>query len=254
MLERYFEINRGGHNIRCKLCFEKGRDIRNVIILVHGFAGHKDSASAYKLSERAISKHPSIATVAFDLPCHGNDVKKKLTLDDCLAYISLVSEYVSVTFPCADQYAYGNSFGGYLLLEYLKRFQSIPFTKIVLRAPAVNIYESLTSRIIREEDLQKIEKGKTVPVGFDRKVNTDSVFLSELRAEDIQSTDYTDYADDILIIHGTDDEIIPFGVSAKFADDNIIEMIRVDGADHRFQHPVHNEIATKAMLSFFGLS
>lgn len=254
MLERYFEINRDGHNIRCKLCFEKGHDIRKAIVFCHGFAGHKDNTTAFKFSERAISKHPSTATIVFDLPCHGNDVKKKLTLDDCLKYIELVADYTATAYPNADLYAHGTSFGGYLFLNYLSHMQHSYFKKIVLLSPAINMYDSITSSIIPAEDLLKINKGKTVPVGFDRKVNIDSSFLASLQTEDICKIDFTEHADDILIIHGTNDEIVQCGVVSDFADENIIEIVKVDGADHRFQNPSCREIATKSALAFFGLS
>ena len=64
--------------------------------------------------------------------------------------------------------------------------------------------------------------------------------------------DYLDYADSILMIHGTKDEIIPFAVSERFADEKIIEFLPVEGADHRFQNPKHMETAIKAIIAFFG--
>lgn len=252
MTERYFEINRDGHNIRCKQYYEKGRDVKDIIVLCHGFAGHKDNATAKKFSERVIGKHPFVSVICFDWPCHGTDVKKKLTIEDCFLYLRFVSEYIRDMYPLAHLFVRATSFGAYVVLAYLKRFGN-PFEKIVLRSPAINMYDSITTSIIPREALERIQKGKTVAVGFDRTVDIDLAFLSSLSEEDIRKTDYFDYADDILIIHGTEDEIIPFAVSKSFAENNVIELLSVNGADHRFQNPLHLEIATKATLEFFGL-
>ena len=42
-------------------------------------------------------------------------------------------------------------------------------------------------------------------------------------------------ADDILILHGTKDEVVPFEDSQKFADEQLIEFIPIEKADHRFR-------------------
>ena len=40
--------------------------------------------------------------------------------------------------------------------------------------------------------------------------------------------------------------------SRAFADDSLIELIPVQGADHRFQNPVHMSLANKHAMEFFG--
>ena len=56
---------------------------------------------------------------------------------------------------------------------------------------------------------------------------------------------------DILILHGTKDEVVPFQAGRAFAENNLIEFIPVENADHRFQNPACMEAATKAILEFF---
>ena len=41
----------------------------------------------------------------------------------------------------------------------------------------------------------------------------------------------------LWILHGTADEIVSFDVARQFAEDNVIEFVAVDGADHRFHDP-----------------
>lgn len=89
-------------------------------------------------------------------------------------------------------------------------------------------------------------------VGFDRKIEVNNQFLIDLEEGDIRKSDYIDFAEDILILHGTKDEVVPFDAGKQFADDNLIEFIPVENADHRFQNPACMEIATKAVLEFFG--
>ena len=148
-------------------------------------------------------------------------------------------------------FAYTVSFGGYITLKYIHDHGS-PFDKIILRSPAVNIYEALTTTIMQQEDMEKLQKGKPVSVGFDRKIEVTMGFLEELRQADVQQLEYLDFAEDILVIHGTKDEVVPYAVSAKFADENCIEMVTVEGADHRFQNPNATEQATKAIIAFCG--
>lgn len=55
--------------------------------------------------------------------------------------------------------------------------------------------------------------------------------------------------EDILILHGTKDEVVSFDTRKQFADDNLIEFIPAENADHRFQNPAFMEIAANAVLS-----
>ena len=249
-MEKYFEINKNNQNIRCKLYFDKQYPIQRVILFGHGFAGHKDNTSAQKFSERVLSKYKGIAVLVFNLPCHGDDVKKRLVLQDCLSYIGIVLDYIKTELHAGQIYSYATSFGGYLILKYIHEFGN-PFVKIALRCPAVNMAEVLSKTIMRNAELDMIRRGKNVQVGFDRKIEINQQFLTDLEKADIQMLDYLDYAENILIIHGVRDEVVPFEASRRFADNNLIEFVPVQNADHRFQDPAGMELATKTVLQFF---
>ena len=47
MLHRYFEVNEGGHNIRCKLYYSDLKAISRCVIFCHGFGGHKEIGRAH---------------------------------------------------------------------------------------------------------------------------------------------------------------------------------------------------------------
>lgn len=251
-MERYFEINEIGHNIRCKLYCNSPATIEKVILYCHGFAGHKDTRAAAKFADRVLTKYKKIAVLAFDWPCHGDDVKKKLQLKDCDAYVRLITEYIQKQYATEDIYAYATSFGGYLILKYISE-NGNPFRKIALRCPAVDMYGTLTKSIITPEAREKMDKGKNALVGFDRKIEVSPQFLAELQEADITGRDFLPYADDIIIIHGSKDELLSGEGLRRFADDNVIEFILIQNADHRFQDPNTMEAATKAVLGFFEL-
>ena len=249
-MEKYFEIKKNSQNIRCKLYYDKQHPIEKVVLFGHGFAGHKDNGAAQKFADRVLTKYKGIAVLIYNLPCHGDDVKKKMVLQDCMTYMSIVLDYIKTEFNTDKIYSYATSFGGYLVLKYIREYGN-PFLKIALRCPAVNMADVLTGTIMKNDELEMILKGKNVQVGFDRKIEVNRQFLTDLEQSDIQKNDYLDYADDILILHGTKDEVVPFEAGEKFAENNLIEFIPVENADHRFQNPACMELATKKVLEFF---
>lgn len=251
-MHRYFEINGKGHNIRCKLYCQEPKLIQRVVIFCHGFGGHKDNGAAEKFSKRLISKYKKFAVITFNWPSHGDDVKKKLKLEDCSDYLELVIDYVREKYTEEEIYCYATSFGGYLTLKYVQEHGN-PFRKIALRCPAVNMYDVLTTAIVSSGELEALQKGQEVPVGFDRKVLVTPAFLEDLKTNDIRKLDFLEYAEEILIMHGTADEIVPFDSAYTFADENLISFIPVEGADHRFHNAEKMEQAVKCILEFYGL-
>ena len=65
--------------------------------------------------------------------------------------------------------------------------------------------------------------------------------------------DFIPWADELMILHGTKDEIIPPEESLAFCENNVIEFIPIMNADHRFTDPKTMEQATKEVLRFFDL-
>ena len=81
--------------------------------------------------------------------------------------------------------------------------------------------------IMTEDNREQLARGREVMVGFDRKVPVTNGFLEEIRACDIREKDFLDYAEDLLVIHGTTDEIIPYAESFAFADHGALKTIVV---------------------------
>ncbi len=252
MVQQYFQINDAGLNIRCKLYSQGQGEVNTLVICGHGFGGHKDNRAAERFSKHVIDKNHGVDVLTFNWPCHGDDVRKTLRLNDCDAYLSAVLSWAKTQYPSADLFGYATSFGGYLFLKYISEHGD-PFKKTALRCPAVTMYDVMTAAIMTGDDLERIKKGKPVPVGFDRKVTIDSVFLNSVRESDITKRDYLPYADELLILHGTKDEVIPFDAVKAFAENNVIDFVPVESADHRFQSPEKMDAAIARICAFFGL-
>ncbi|EIJ69007.1 alpha/beta hydrolase [Pasteurella bettyae] len=250
-MEKLFDINEQGLSVRCKLYFEKDiQHIENVVIVLHGFGSSKDLKSNTKFGERLISKYKNYAALAFDLPCHGTDARKKLSVADCLVYLQLVINYATTKLNAKNLDVYATSFGGYLALKYIAE-NGNPFHKIVLRAPAIKIFRTLIDNL-SDEERNKLAKGKEVMLGFERKMKISKDFFDELEQGDISKNDYLDYADDILILHGTDDEMVALSISQEFAENNVIELVAIEGADHPFSNPKLMDLAIGKAVDFLG--
>ena len=113
------------------------------------------------------------------------------------------------------------------------------------------MYDVLSQTIMRQDEYETLEKEHAVSVGFDRKILVDTDFLESLKENDIRTRDYLEYADRILMIHGEADEIVPFESVRNFSEDNVIDLIPVPKADHRFQNPADMSLANKYVMEFF---
>lgn len=252
-MEKYFDINRGGYSIRSKMIINSNdkstRNFDDVVLVTHGFGSSKETAGTLHFGEHLTSKYKGFAVIAFDWPCHGMDARKKLSVEECLTYLSLVVEYTKEELKAKRVYNYSSSLGGYLTLRYLIE-KGNPFTKIALRCPAIKMYDSMMS-YLSDDDKAKLAKGKEISIGFDRKMKADSSFFESLKSFNIMDREYFDFADDMLIIHGTKDEMIPIEDSRTFAENNVIQFIPVEGANHPFQNPNHMALATHKIIEFF---
>jgi len=249
-MEKLYPINREGCSLHCKLYTDDPAPKR-IVVYGHGFGGHRDNKAGERFARHILEKNKGVGLVAFNWPCHGDDVRKKLRLADCDGYLTALIEDIRERYGDPRLYAYATSFGGFLFLKYILDHGN-PFRRVALRCPSVDHYRIQTERIMTAEDMEKLQKGKEVAVGFDHKIMVDKTHLDEIRAVDLLHADFTPYMDDILIIHGRRDEIVPFDTVQAFADDQLIEFVPIDNADHRFQDPRAMDEAIKAILDFFG--
>lgn len=250
-MHKYFDINKQGYSIRCKLYYNKDvRNLENIVIATYGFGGNKDNKAVEKFADRVTTKYNGFGVVCFDWPCHGMDARNKLILEECSLYLEQVLLYVKNEMNAKRIYNYSSSFGAYNTLCYLQKKGENPFTKIAFRCAAIKMYDAIAQHITPEE-WDKLNKGKEILRGHERKIKVSKEFLDDLKNHDVSQYDFLEYADDILLIHGTKDESIPISVVQAFSDDNVIELITVQNADHPFSNPDYMDLAIQKIIEFF---
>ena len=251
-MKKNFEINNEKINIKCNLYYNDLNNIFKIVLCNHGFGGSKDNNYTSKTAECLLSKYNDLALISFDWPCHGNDVRQKLDLKDCNDYLECVIGCIRNNFNVNTICSYATSFGGYLILKYISEHEN-PFSKIVLRCPAVNMYDVVVDKIVSEEQMDELKKGKTIQVsqGQGRKIKITPDFMKDLQENDVRKADYIDVADNMIIIQGTDDELISYNEVKLFSENNVIDFISVEKADHRFKNPAKLKESINYIDDFF---
>lgn len=250
-MEKYFDINERGFSVRCKLYFKKNPgDVKRIVISTHGFGGNKENKSAMKFAGKLYSKFKDFGVIVFDWPCHGADARNKLLLEDCLTYLDLVINHAKNSINVDEIYNYSMSFGAYVTLLYIHK-NGNPFRKIALRSPSIKIYNSIMSGM-SDDQLKQLAKGHEVLKGYERKLRISNRFTDALKENDLMKMDFIDFADDILMLHGTADDLVPVEDSIEFSEQNVIELIKVPKANHIFQDPKTMDFAIHTIIEFFG--
>lgn len=252
MKHRYFNIIAERNIIRCKCYYRSLKRINTVVLYAHGFGGHKDNRAAEKFAKRALERNKHMIVLAFNWPCHGDDVKKELSLGLCATYLREILKFIRTTYAPEHLFGYATSFGGYLYLKYIHE-HGMPFERAALRCPAVPMYDVLTKTIMKEPELALASQGNTVLVGFDRKVPVTKAFLEELRATDLRLYDYQANRNELLILQGLIDEVVPPDAVMSFAQQNQIRCIPIENADHRFRKQKAMNRAIREIIRFFQL-
>jgi alpha-beta hydrolase superfamily lysophospholipase len=251
MRDKYFNINEQGLSVRCKLyCQKDARAFSHVALATYGFGGNKDNHAVQKFAERLTAKYPGYAVLTFDWPGHGNDGRKRLSATESMAYLTLAIDHARRELGAEHLYLYSTSYGGYIALRYIIEVGD-PFEAIALRCPAIDMYHVMLGNFDQAE-LDAMARGKKVLKGYDRKVELDQAFLDDLREHDVRQYEYFDHADRILLLHGTRDEVVPIEDTRKFADDNVIELIEVEHADHPFSNPDTMDFAIGEVVKFLA--
>lgn len=248
---KYFDITNRGITVKCKLYRTDAHTFSNVVISCHGFGGDKDNLATQKLAETLLPVHPDTAVLAFDWPGHGNDTRQKPDLEDCNQYLDEILLYARNTLGAKAFFNFSTSFGGYVTLRYIYQ-KGNPFEKVLLRCPAVMMYQVLTESIMEQGQLEQLRK-KDILVGFERKVRVSGKFLEQLRQNDITVWDYSRLTENLLILHGTKDELVSCSQVQEFAEKNGIDFLSIQDADHRFREPAKiREVIDYTIEHYFG--
>ena len=229
--------------IPCK-SFMPETTIKKVVIGVHGFAGDKDSSVLSALAEELALNESGL--ICFDFPAHGKSEASDnlLRVENCMQDLLDVADYVREKYPQKEYGVFATSFGGYITLLCSDK---LPEFKIALRAPAVTIANSFVEKIIPVSKVEFINN-KGALCGFERKMYVTVDFYEDLLKHEIQIPN-----EEILVIHGTEDDIVPFADVKNIADKHPnIKLIPIIGADHRFKKKGELErIIESAMKWYF---
>jgi len=201
-----------------------------MVLCIHGFNSSKESSSYKYVGNKLLEK--GIGYAIFSLPYHGERRidASDFTVRNCLEDIDLVIESLYKHFPISKMVVEGTSFGGYLTLLKLKE-NKLQKESILLKSPAIKMGEIVKSFLPTSERKLMQEKGYIVlPNSNSMRIN-DSFFkeLFEKKAEDVVINK------EITIMHGKDDEVVPYGISVDFALRNPkVKIILLDGENHNY--------------------
>lgn len=233
MKVKYFDMIQPGISVKCKLFSLDAHEYSDVILSIHGFGGNKDNVATQKLAETLLPVHKDAAIIAFDLPCHGNDVKQKLDLEDCSHYVDAMVHYAQDTLHAKRILCFATSLGGFLALKHLHE-KGCPFDKVLLRCPSIATYEALMKDITESGQAALLPK-KDVVLGHEKKIRIPAKFMEQLRENDANGWVFSPFTDKILILHGTKDTLVSHDMVEKFADEKGLDFLSIENADHRFR-------------------
>lgn len=212
------------------------KNIKEVVIGVHGFSGDKESSVLLALSKELIKK--GVALLTFDLPCHGNnDNSKPLNLDTCINSIGEAIKYTKNTFSKLPISIFATSFGGYLSLAHLSK-HSEKINKIILRAPAIYMSKVLEENILPFNGFSADKIENPINLGYEQSLYIDKYFINDLRKLNLEHLPPVNNF--IYILQGKKDDIVNPKDNEIFFNSfykTNHEFFYFENADHRFKHP-----------------
>lgn len=181
------------YNDKINYKYENNPSSNTLVILLHGLTMSIDLDPIKSLFELIKDKH---SVLTFDFLAHGKsygnslDITIKKEIEDAKELIDLyINDFENVVFI-------GHSLGG-VIANYLANFYHAK--KAILLAPAFNIYNDLMNGLFFGK---KIKENKTLQI-WNMKFSYD--FFINAKNEEY----YKIYLDNIVIIHGKLDQIVP---------------------------------------------
>ncbi|WP_109300601.1 alpha/beta hydrolase [Aquimarina sp. AU474] len=241
-------------------------ECKAVVLLVHGMGEHSSRYTSYAIPE-LLAKH--IGVITYDNFGHGKSSGKRGHCPSYDALLQVMDMMLTKTQELANErpiFLYGHSMGGNLVINYMLKRQpnlagaiaTSPFLRLAFNPPAwkmtmgklmQKIAPSITlpsgldvsaiSRI-REE----VEKYKNDPLVHD-KVSPNFSFPI-IEAGEWAITHAATLQKPMLLLHGTDDQIIAYTATQEFAaqTDQAELVLFKDG-----YHELHNDVEKGKLLT-----
>lgn len=217
----------------CCRSFLPEKETEQVLITLHGFAGDKDSSTIYALAEKLTKS--GILVFAFDLPSHGTDKgTSPLKLSKCFEYVSSVIQYIKKEYNGKPISFFATSFGGYLLLNFL-RANKIDCKHIILKSPAIFMEDVLQENILSEHGYSLCDLKEDIDLGFERPLLINKSFLKELKENSLKGCSFDKHID---IIQGDMDDVVSVVDNERYYKEYLksYNFYYIKNADHRFKN------------------
>lgn len=245
----FFTLSQPGNRI---LGLVELPDLNNkhpVVVMLHGFTGdHITSAFKFpRLSRRLVKR--GIATIRFDFRGSGDSEGR---FEDMTPLTELrdareVLEYVrSQPFYNGSMGLVGYSLGG--MIASLLAPSERDVKSVCLWSPAVlnlELFEELS------KDLEsRLDEDGFLDIGglrISRRFKDDALSIDA-------SAELAKFSGDVLIVHGTEDETVPFGPVSKYAKNHKFQLHAIEGGDHRFTKYQWVEELIEVSATFFERS
>lgn len=221
------------------------QDKHPVCLIFHGFTGQKTGTKFSYVQLARMLEAKGIATFRFDFlgsgESDGNFVD--MTFQDELSCARVILEETLKMENCSEIYVLGHSMGGAVASELAKLYPD-QIKKMVLWAPAFNLPDAL------DYLTGKVARAKT----YDH----NGYEISDKFVQDILKRDfYQDldiYQNQLLIIHGTKDTTVPYGISNRYK--NLFhpdcQFVSIEGGNHNFDKLEDIKKVLQLSLNFFS--
>ena len=221
---------------RYEICFDEyiPLDVKEIVIALHGFSSDRGSSCIRMLKDKLYCYN--IGVITFDWPAHGESLVdgKKLLVNNCLKDLDFIFNYIKNKYPSIPISLFATSFGGYLGVLYMHLYNS-SFKNIILRAPALKMYDILIKNIMDNYTKEEMNINGSFKFGYKRIIDIYSDFLDELKKYDIFDLYNGKINLNYNIIHGMVDDVVPIEDSIMFAEKFGANVFKIEGADHRFK-------------------
>ncbi len=246
-------------------------DCKAMILLVHGMGEHSSRYYDNVIPE-LLAKH--IGVITYDNFGHGKSEGKR---GHCPSYDALLEVLDTVYLKAKEitrglpTFLYGHSMGGNLVINYVLR-KKPEINGVVLTSPFLRLaFQPPAWKMIMGKFLQKIAPSITLPSGLD--ANAISRIPEEVEkyqndplVHDMISPNFSfpiidagnwaienasSIENPILLLHGTDDQIIDYMGSKDFAKKTkLAELVLIDGGYHELHKDLEKDKVLRTIVKW----
>ncbi len=231
---RFLDAERPGQARLAATCVPGAGPGKPVWVFLHGLGGSRLGDKARRFRDWLFGRGPGF--FALDFTGHGDSGGdcRGLTLSRNLEDIDRGARFLEAEAPGAELVLVGSSMGGVAALWYAA-LHPARVRLVVAIAPALRMAARVAASLSAEERRRWRERGfLPVPIGEDTlEIGPDIVadeddFLPDRLAATLRAP--------TLILHGTDDAVVPIGLSRNFVEEcPSARLQEIEGGDHRLQ-------------------